>query len=601
MRSSSTAHLRSSSFTGNGSGSRNRSILRNASLVASVPRRRSIASSGVTMDPTTVPSESNPSPPPTERTSLLKKAFSKAYRDYKKKQNEAQLKSSSKSEDGSAAVKEILLMRDLSRRKRNSFCRGGEGPIYCLGYSATNVTAYLAARVEAEKPSVEDVYQHGEPLVAGFSKTHMHDVCLIGYDKVSVSTSKFILGCYSCVLEDIFFKDRECKTYNKKLNTLVIDCCNGEVIKAALHHCFSGELPPKFDVTSPDESVARKLAQLDRFAYKFQMKELRQLVYRTGRKLINKRPVLACAVFDELSFRGLGVVDSLKRYALDTMREMPCETLLGGGVQWMGEEAAEVIMQDQDLDVDEFYMFKILRAWESGAKMNADERRSVARRLSKHVDLRFIDEDLLVSQVKSSGYFDPKEIAEAVRLVKESTENRNPHEMERVLVEGAGSDIVNGIYLRVEDEMGMSEEEILFVKEADDGYSDVGLYLYGSKWHIAMCADYSNCFYFCKDNTDRPKSELVPRTGWAPMFSGVEPVPICSYIPNTRASRQDGYGAVILAPNLEEMLDPTITEKRRSTYLSIHRDDTTEKRRMTLEEMMNLPEDRGSSFPLLNP
>ncbi|KAL7473091.1 hypothetical protein ACHAXS_013494 [Conticribra weissflogii] len=598
MRSSSTAHLRSSSFTGNGSGSRNRSILRNASLVASVPRRRSIASSGVTMDPTTVPSESNPSPPPTERTSLFKKAFSKAYRDYKKKQNEAQLKSSSKSEDGSAAVKEILLMRDLSRRKRNSFCRGGEGPIYSLGYSATNVTAYLAARVEAEKPSVEDVYQHGEPLLAGFSKTHMHDVSLVGYDKVSIGTSKFILGCYSCVLEDIFFKDRECKTYNKKLNTLAIDCCNGEVIKAAVHHCFSGEFPPKFDVTSPDESVARKLAQLDRFAYKFQMKELRHLVYRTGRKLINRRPVLACAVFDELSFRGLGVVDSLKRYALDTIREMPCETLLGGGVQWMGEEAAEVIMQDQDLDVDEFYMFKILRAWESGAKMNADERRSVARRLSKHIDLRFIAEDLLVSQVKSSGYFEPKEIAEAVRLVKESTENRNPHEMERVLVEGAGSDIVNGIYLRVEDEMGMSEEEILFVKEADDGYSDVGLYLYGCKWHIAMCADYSNCFYFCKDDTDRPKSELVPRTGWAPMFSGVEPGPICSYIPNTRASRD---GAVILAPNLEEMLDPTITEKRRSTYLSIHRDDTTEKRRMTLEEMMNLPEDRGSSFPLLNP
>ena len=532
-----------------------------------------------------------------ERTSIFcprpKKGFfySRAYKEHKEKQKEEELKHASNSDDGSLSVhmaKEILLKRDLSRRKRNSFLRNDSG----VNYGATNVTSYLAARVESEKPAVTEVYNHAAALMAGLSKSHMHDIYLVGSDGIPVGGSRFILACYSCVMEDIFFKGRESKTYDKKEQKLVIDYCNSEVLAAAVHHCFGGELPPSFDVGNPNEPVARNLAQLDRLSYKFQLKELRELVYRTGRKLINKRPVLACAIFDELSFRGLGVVDSLKRYALDTMREMPMETLLGGGVQWMKHESVEVIMQDQDLDVDEFYMFKILRAWEAGAESENSDRPAIVRDLSKHIDLKFIAEDLIMTQVKAAGYFEEKELVDAVKMIRESMENRNPHEIERVLVEGAGSDTVNGIYLRVEDEMGMGEEEILFVKEADDGYSDVGLYLYGSKWHIAMCADYSNCFYFCEDDPSRPTSELVPRTGWATMFSGQEPSPNCTYLPNTRAGRHDLEGN-ILAPNLEEMMDPTIAEKRRSCYFSQQRDDTTEKRRMTLEQMMNLPEDRG--------
>jgi siroheme synthase (precorrin-2 oxidase/ferrochelatase) len=48
----------------------------------------------------------------------------------------------------------------------------------------------------------------------------------------------------------------------------------------------------------------------------------------------------------------------------------------------------------------------------------------------------------------------------------------------------------------------------------------------------------------------------------------------------------------LFAPNLEEMIDPTIAEKRRSGFFDKSHDDTVEKRTMTLEQMMNLPEDR---------
>ena len=363
-----------------------------------------------------------------------------------------------------------------------------------------------------------------------------------------------------------------------------------------MYHCFSGELPGEFDITSPSEDVARNLARLDHFAYVYKFAALGEVTYRALRKLINKRAVLACAIFDELSYReGVGAVDSIKRYALDSMREMPMDTLLGGGVQWMKEESVEAVMQDQDMDVDEFYMFKILKSW---AGPTDEGKREVAQRLSKHIELKFIDPELLTSQVKDSGYFSEKELNEAVKLIQDSLANRDPCEMERVLVEGAGSEVVNGIYCRVEDEMGMGEEEILFVKEAEDGYSDVGLYLWGTRWYLAFCSDYSNCFYSCEDPPDKSSTELVPANKWALQYGGQDPPPYCTYLPNTRMGRTSsssaGSGKKLLAPNLEEMMDPTIAEKRRSGYFDKRTDDVIEKRTMTLEQMMNLPEDRES-------
>eukprot|EP00574_Skeletonema_japonicum_P011512 CAMPEP_0201716954 /NCGR_PEP_ID=MMETSP0593-20130828/2818_1 /ASSEMBLY_ACC=CAM_ASM_000672 /TAXON_ID=267983 /ORGANISM="Skeletonema japonicum, Strain CCMP2506" /LENGTH=684 /DNA_ID=CAMNT_0048206895 /DNA_START=169 /DNA_END=2223 /DNA_ORIENTATION=- len=596
-----------------------------------------------------------------ERTSIFcplpKKGFfySKAYKEHKKKRKQHRQQKSSGSDGGggSSVDEEIPLKRDLTRRKRNSFVKrqpsefadahqlggsftgdknnnygsvigssgsaGGGGSGSGGGYQATNVTAYLAARVEAERPTVVERYSHAAMLLNGMSKSHMLDVALVGSDQQSVMASKFVLACYSPVLEEMFFKPpvkvgRKSETWllwstsdgvevTGAERALVVDCCTSIILKAAVYFCFSGELPEDFDIEGPNETVARNLAQLDQFAYMYRVAALAEVTYRAARKLINKRPVLACAIFDELSYRegrgggpdGMGS-DSIKRYALDTMREMPMDTLLCGGVQWMKEDSVESIMQDQDLDVDEFYMFKILKAWGS---VDDSERQAAARRMAVHIELKFIDPDLLKTQVKNAGYFEEKQIMEAVKLIEDSLADREAYEMERVLVEGAAKDIVNGIYVRVLDEVGMSEEEILFVKEADDGYSDVGLYLWKTKWNIAMCADYSNCFYSCKDDRqEKLANELVPRVPWVTDYGGEDPPPVVTYLPITRAGRfmNSGVtGGTVMAPNLEEMIDPTIAEKRRSGYFDRRTDDTAEKRTMTLEQMMNLPIDQGDN------
>ena len=308
------------------------------------------------------------------------------------------------------------------------------------------------------------------------------------------------------------------------------------------------------------------------------------------RKLINQRAVLACAIFDELSIdQGPGTVDSIKRYALDSIRDMPMDTLLGGGVQWMKEESVEVIILDQEMDVDEFYRFKILTAW---ATAGGEDRLTAARRLAEHIELKFIEPDLLISQVKDSGYFDVSKITGAVNAINNSLANRE-NETECVLVEGAGSEVVNGIYCRENDEVGVGDEEILFVKEADDGYSDTGLFLWGTTWHIALCADYSNSFYKCEDPPNKSSTELVPNSHWVVMDGGVDPPPTCTYRSNKEIQgKRNSSERAMLAPSLEEMIDPTIVEKRRSRIFDKTRGDVSEKRTLTLVQMMNLPEDQ---------
>ena len=416
------------------------------------------------------------------------------------------------------------------------------------------------------------------------------DVVLVGKDNFPVRASKSLLACDSFVLDEIFFNKREWQHYDAMESRLAVDFCTNDVIRAAVHYNFDDELPSDFDITSPDEDVARKLAQLDHFASIYKFNNLGGVTNGALRKLINQSVVLACAIFDELSYRqGPGTVDSVKRYALDSIRDMPMDTLLGGGVQWMKEDSVEVIIRDQDMDVDEFYRFKILKAW---ASASGEDRLAAARRLAAHIELKFIELDLLVSEVKSSGYFDEIKIADAVKAIKDSVANRE-NQKECVLVEGAGSEIVNGIYCRENDAEGMGDEEILFVKEADDGYSDIGLYLWGTTWHIALCADYSNSFYTCEDPPNKSSSELVPSSHWVVMHGGVDPPPSCSYRSNEEMQgRRTSSERALLAPSLEEMIDPTIVEKRRSRYFDKTRGDVSEKRMLTLVQMMNLPEDK---------
>ena len=77
------------------------------------------------------------------------------------------------------------------------------------------------------------------------------------------------------------------------------------------------------------------------------------------------------------------------------------------------------------------------------------------------------------------------------------------------------------------------------------------------------------------------------------MDGAAGPAPCCTYHRNAdMQGKRKLWRRSILAPNLEEMIDPTIVEKRRSHCFDKTKGDVAEKRTMTLEQMMNLPVDQ---------
>jgi hypothetical protein len=118
------------------------------------------------------------------------------------------------------------------------------------------------------------------------------------------------------------------------------------------------------------------------------------------------------------------------------------------------------------------------------------------------------------------------------------------------------------MYVRLEEDIGMDADDIVFVKEAtyeNGDYSDFGLYLHGTKWAIASCADYSNCYYSCEIKANSLKRYEPPSIGWI-TNTGVEPAPECRW----NASKIGLNLSSRDAPNLEDIHEDIRREKKSS-------------------------------------
>jgi len=173
------------------------------------------------------------------------------------------------------------------------------------------------------------------------------------------------------------------------------------------------------------------------------------------------------------------------------LRDSPLTTLLEGGTIFLNKESIRAIICDQDMDVDEHTMFHILNTW---VKQDVDNNIETGKELVSNINLAYIKSDYLNNIVRKCGFVETSIIEKALRDIEEMLENQSPDEKEHVLVEGAGNKDINGIYVRMDEDIGLGEEEVMYVKEAQDdddaGYgADYGLYLLRSTWAITSCVE----------------------------------------------------------------------------------------------------------------
>ena len=379
---------------------------------------------------------------------------------------------------------------------------------------------------EKTPPKVHPVV---EALLRAMEKDHMLDLTLCGKEGVEVKVSRFVLACRNEALEELFYKE------DPPAMSVHIGDYDRSTIKALVEYCVTGEL-----ALSPyaNETVdaARGLVHLAVLAQVYHFRALYDETYQMARKLMNRQPPLAYAMYDEAT---RPMVKDFELYAIQTIEQSPPDTFLRTetGIQHLCEERLEQLLSHSDFEVDEITVFRILSTWVEHQNKSPKSMEFAITCASK-INLQCIDQMDLHTSIKESGFFANDAIDNAIRYLdmmdsidglslSHSSRGRQREEVitrERIIVAGAGNPSVNGIYIRenIEDQ---DENSIQYTKEGK-GTDVYALYLWGHVWGIALEIDLSNAYYQCEQTS----KDQVPVDGWTTGEMGQHPPPTCQRI-----------------------------------------------------------------------
>lgn len=419
-------------------------------------------------------------------------------------------------------------------------------------------------------------------ILNSLKKNHLCDVELIGGDGI-VKGPSFLLCMYSSVIEELLYpkvlpciqedqseRDDLAPLIVTSLRTVDAPFATKPAISAMLHFLATQTLPDDMD-------DVRIMCQLYFLGKVFKINALADEAHRSGRLLINRSTgsELVCAAFDECkAFEiagekkkwwgySIGGINEMKVFALDCILDAPAKLLLRGcGAKYLSPDSIQEILSHTDLDSDELTVLLILKQWVADFEGDHTIKIEAAKILVDEIDFTLIPPDVLRTQVASFEFVNKADVDSALKEIELKNSSRSPKDFEHVIVEGAGNKHVNGVYVRIEEDIGMDEDDIAFVKEAtyeNGDYSDFGLYLHGNKWTIASCADYSNAFYSCEVADYNLQRNETPSKGWI-TDTGIEPAPEChwnaSKIGLNRSNRD--------APCLEDIHEDIRREKKSS-------------------------------------
>jgi hypothetical protein len=517
--------------------------------------------------------------------------------------------------------------RYVSRRFRSDLQSIVQRESYHTPHNKKKPMGYMQLRHQFNSsfsgPVDEDDNALSSIMLSGLKKPHLCDVKMIGKDGVTIRAPSFLLSAHSRVLDEMLFskpeeaaaptkeedsehdhfedaQDTLAEVENDDGKTIRVPFATQDAIQTALHLMASHELPLSRIEDSSEENV-RTLTQVNVIMLFYKVRFLADEVYRAVRVLVNKKSNLASVVFDECnaSMKIAGLDDKPKRnelltYVFDSIREKPGESLIDGGLRYLSPDSIQKVICDQKIDVDEITMFHILFSWTQVGPGSKEDRIDVAKGLVVNVQLTLLDAKYLNSRVRYCGFVDASAVNDAIKEIEDHLANLSPEEQEHVVVTGAGIDAVNGMYVRMEEDIGLEDEEAVFIKEAseDEIGGDYGLYLWRDSWAISPCVDYSNILYSHQSETaSKGWNRLKPPAEDWRAESGKAPAPVCEW-KAAAAAEEPKEGANYLAPRLSIHQNAFDVKKLTSSIQDIDDGDHAEKKELNLDDMLNLPTDQ---------
>ena len=290
-----------------------------------------------------------------------------------------------------------------------------------------------------------------QDLLEALQDDDMTDITLIGQDGVAVPANKFVLAARSKVLKRMLYGSfREASQ-----NEISFDEYDGVILEAIVEYCCRNEIP-KFKIYIHRTAFGvRRLVQLFKAADYLELTSLAKLVAQMAHNLTTRFPPLACAAYDEADLFTKVSDDALLMIQCRPYVTLPPHRESGGGLTCLSESKLLLIYKDHDVKAGELFLFDMLEQWEKYSEH--PEARRVVKECAKHLILDNIEPQHLLGMVSQTRLCNEKRITEAItKQALRASQNRiwslpsrGRLDVERILVEGAGSKDVNGIYYRI--------------------------------------------------------------------------------------------------------------------------------------------------------
>jgi hypothetical protein len=359
----------------------------------------------------------------------------------------------------------------------------------------------------------------------------MLDVTLVGREGVAVRASRYVLACRCEALEDKLYTAATCTQTERQEEEIHVGEYSEISIKALVEYCFTGELLEFWKLQSSlleQATAVERIVELSQLAQAYRFRPLEMENYQLSRRLMNQYPSTAC-----LFYSNSQTPLDIKSFARETIEECSREALLcctnNHVTSLPPAQLEELFTEDETLeDLSEMDKVKLLRLWSEGGGNDLQ----VAQRCSAaHIDLTRIHlDEQTVATLKASELFEEDDIIQAQSMAcrRQEEEAEPQRQEEHVIVQGAGMEAVNGIYMR---DLEQDDDEDMYVASC----GTMTLYSWSGTWHIAAACDLSNSLYQCSaarsPNVPRDqRPPKVPSHGWQPVGAPA-PAPRCTWMP----------------------------------------------------------------------
>ncbi|CAB9499610.1 expressed unknown protein [Seminavis robusta] len=368
------------------------------------------------------------------------------------------------------------------------------------------------------------------------SQNSVADVHLVGDDGIAVPALRCILSCTSPVFERMLFGQF---SENKLHAHIPIPGVNSTVLKWLVEYCCSDALISFANqLSETDTHVTQQVTHavlLAELGDKYQIPGLEMAVVKFLKQWMKDDPPLACIVFD-LSHRDVTPLIRAASWKLLLSSEQ--QSALEGITGLSAPRLVELYQHATQIQASPLFLLERLLEWYNHHKEEDDTAATATcRKASTYIQLSAIDPVSLQTIVRRAPFMDPQHILDAFMEqallahnlgLDFSHTNYQQGEQPRcrhVLIQGAGIDKINGIY--VQDEPPITAliqqqftkrnestgEQVFLVQGREDGL-----------WFICDPAQY---YYHCKSPVD-----VLPSTGWSVVSSSqtdISPAPTCKF------------------------------------------------------------------------